>query len=349
MQNRVTKFVISVIGLCIVAGIWFVYSGIYKTQAQTKKDSLTFEVKEGETAAALAERLEKDHVIGSASLFTWYVKIKGVDTAIHQGTFSIQPPFTIARIVQKLQNPSENEISLKIIPGWDLRRIAEEFEKLGIAKKEDVYKVVGEPAVDYRTRKDKPTLETNFPVVRDKPAYVSFEGYIRPDTYRFFKDATVEDIFKRLIKERDRQLLGALNELTGKTKVRTIHEVMTMASILEREVQKDDDKKMVSDIFWKRHDAGMGLQADSTVHYASGRTGDVFTTDAERDADSLWNTYKYPGLPLGPISTPSLESIDAAANPTPNDYWYFLTDKDGKVRYAKTLEEHNANVQKYLR
>lgn len=349
MQKRITKFVVSVIGLCIVSGVWFVYSGLYKTQAQTGKDSLDFEVKKGDSAVSLAFRLRDEHIISNAGLFKWYLKFKNIDTGIHQGTFSIEPPFTIARIAEKIQDPSQNEITLKIIPGWDLRKIAEEFEKLGIAKKEEVYKVVGEPAVDYRTRADKPTLDISSPLLRDKPNYVSFEGYIRPDTYRFFKDATVEEIFKRLIKERERQISSSLNELTGKKTVRTIHEVMTMASILEREVQTFDDRKMVSDIFWKRHDAGMGLQADSTVHYASGRTGDVFTTDTERDTENLWNTYKYPGLPPGPISTPSLESIDAAANPTENDYWYFLTDKDDKVRYAKTLVEHNENVQKYLR
>lgn len=348
MQKRVKNIVVTLIAVCILAGVWFAYSGIYKAEAQTGKQSLTFEISEGENASALAERLEKEKIITSASLFKWYVKLKGVDKDIHKGEFSIQPPFTIARIAEKIQNPSEGEITLKIIPGWDLRRIAEELEKLGVASKADVFNVVGEPAVDYRARADKPTLSFSSPLLDDKPDWVSFEGYIRPDTYRFFKNATVEEIFKRLIKERERQLQPSLLELRGK-KDRSLHEVMTMASILEREVQRYDDRKKVSDIFWKRHDVGMGLQADSTVHYASGRTGDVFTTNEERDSENLWNTYKYPGLPPGPIATPSLDAIDAAANPEENEYWYFLTDKEGEVHYAKTLAEHNANVQKYLR
>ena len=92
------------------------------------------------------------------------------------------------------------------------------------------------------------------------------------------------------------------------------------------------------------------LQADSTIHYIVGTSGSVFTSDLDRQVDSLWNTYKYPGLPLGSIGTPSLESIKAAIYPENNDYWYFLTTLDtGKVIYAKTLAEHNINIANYLR
>jgi UPF0755 protein len=116
-----------------------------------------------------------------------------------------------------------------------------------------------------------------------------------------------------------------------------------MASLLEREVRSPADKKKVSDLFWRRYAMGWALQADSTVHYVHGKKGDVFTTSAERKIDSPWNTYKYPGLPIGPISTPSLNAIMAAIYPEKNEYWYFLTTPEGEVKYAKTLEEHNAN------
>ncbi|MEK7213333.1 MAG: endolytic transglycosylase MltG, partial [Patescibacteria group bacterium] len=88
---------------------------------------------------------------------------------------------------------------------------------------------------------------------------------------------------------------------------------------------------------------------DSSVHYAVNRTGTVFTTSKERQVDSLYNTYKYPGLPLGPISNPGLLAIKAALYPSPNNYWYFLSDEEGKIHYARTLEEHNLNKAKYLR
>jgi UPF0755 protein len=122
-----------------------------------------------------------------------------------------------------------------------------------------------------------------------------------------------------------------------------------MASLIEDEARTPEDRRLVSDILRRRLAKGWALQLDSTVHYAVDKTGTVFTTDRERDSLSLWNTYKYPGLPPGPISNPSLDSIDAALNPTKNDNWYFLSGTDGKMHYATTLEEHTANRYKYLR
>ena len=130
---------------------------------------------------------------------------------------------------------------------------------------------------------------------------------------------------------------------------RDVNEVMIMASLLEREVRGVEDKKMVADLFWRRYDNNWALQADSTVHFVSGKNGSVFTTKEDRDSLSPWNTYKYPGLPLGPIAHPSLSSIEAAIYPEKNNYWYFLTDLEGGVHYGTDLEGHNRNVQKYLR
>ena len=116
--------------------------------------------------------------------------------------------------------------------------------------------------------------------------------------------------------------------------------------MVEEEVQHPEDKAKVADILWRRYKNNWALQLDSSVHYVVDKTGNVFTTGKERSVDSLWNTYKYPGLPLGPIANPGLESIKAALYPEKNSYWYFLTGKDGTVYYAKTLEEHNANKRK---
>lgn len=348
-QKTVTKFVVSVIGLCVVVGAWFLYTGIHTVEAQAGKEFITFEVRKGDTATSLAARLKEDQLIRNEALFKWYVKYKGLDTQIHQGTFSIKPPLTIAKIAQKLQDPTLEEVEITVIPGSNLRTLFADLEEKGIGTLEEMEWLLGRPATDHRLIGFIPNLKTNARIAEERPKHVSFEGYLRPDTYRFFKDATAEEIFQRLIHERDRQLKSNLIELTG-PKDRAFNDVLTMASILEREVRSFEDKKKVAGIFWKRHDVGMGLQADSTVHYASGKTGDVFTTNAERNIDNAWNTYKYPGLPPGPISVPSMDSIEAAAFPDDNDYWYFLTDLDeGNVYYATTLAEHNRNVQRYLR
>jgi UPF0755 protein len=128
-----------------------------------------------------------------------------------------------------------------------------------------------------------------------------------------------------------------------------VNQFLTLASIVEKETRHDIDRPIVADILARRLQRGWALQVDSSVHYAVDRSGDIFTTAKERESDSYWNTYKYPGLPPGPISSPSLESIRAVLYPQANDYWYFLSDTNGSMHYAKTLEEHNRNVYKYLR
>lgn len=251
--------------------------------------------------------------------------------------------------------PPRKEINVTIIPGWNLRDIADNWVKLGLIKTpEDLFGYTGTPAVDYRTHGEAEPVKrivtsTEFDVLfASKPTTVSYEGYLLPETYRVYSDAKPDEVLKKIFSVfRDRVLPEWSEELKRQDK--TFFELLTMASILQDEARTPEDKKMVADILWRRLKRGMALQVDSSVHYVSARTGDVFTTKEERSAESPWNTYKYPGLPLGPIGNPSLASIEAALYPTTNEYWYFLTGNDGKMYYARTLDEHNANRYRYLR
>jgi UPF0755 protein len=230
------------------------------------------------------------------------------------------------------------EVNVTIIPGWNLRNIADYLVKLGFASTtEQVFVLTGEPASN-QTK----SYDFGEEILSGKKSNLSLEGYLAPETYRVFKDATLVDVIKKLVDQRQKELSSASST------IQNWHEILTMASLIEDEARTPDDRRIVSDILRRRLAKGWALQLDSTVHYAVDKTGTVFTTDRERDSLSLWNTYKYPGLPPGPISNPSLDSIDAAINPTKNDNWYFLSGNDGKMHYAKTLDEHNANRYKYL-
>jgi UPF0755 protein len=127
-----------------------------------------------------------------------------------------------------------------------------------------------------------------------------------------------------------------------------LYEIVIIASIVEREVQSPEDMALVADLFWRRDDIGMGLQADSTVNYVTGKK-DAAISYEDTQVDSLYNTYKYRGLPYGPISNPGIAAIRATVYPTPNSAVYFLTDMQGTVHYAETLDGHNANKARYLR
>ncbi len=239
--------------------------------------------------------------------------------------------------------PPRPEVTVTIIPGWNLRQVAEYLVSKGLATTtEDVYNFTGKPAYDYRPVAFLLPQIEDIKILAAKPAHVSYEGFLAPETYRVFKDATILDVLKKLVEQRDKEITAEMWQDIKKSG-RSSYEIIIMASILEKEVQNADDKAKVADILWRRYDKIWALQVDSSVQYAVDKRGDVFTKQAERDFDSPWNTYKYPGLPLGPISNPGLGSIKAAIYPAKNSYWYFLTGKDGAAYYARTLEEHNAN------
>lgn len=241
--------------------------------------------------------------------------------------------------------PPREEVALKIIPGWNLRQVADYLVLKGLATStEAVFAITGKPAVIY---KKGIRFGPSSDLIKQKPSEVSLEGYLAPETIRVFVGAPLaEGVIDKFVFQREKELTPEMRE-AALAKGRTMHEILTMASIVEKEVKRDEDRAKVADILWRRVATGWALQVDSGVHYAVDKTGTVYTTDKERDVDSPWNTYKYRGLPPGPICNPSIESVKAAIYPEKNDHWYFLSGKDGTMHYAKTLEEHNKN-KKYL-
>lgn len=281
----------------------------------------------------------------------WHIIGLAVIVAFLGATIFVWRHYILKHRAEQIVLHTRVEKTITIIPGWNLHDIAKYLEAQGLCKADSFLAFTGEqaqiggPLYDGLTPFPTSTNE----LMSDWPGKISLEGYLAPDTYRVYADATAQDILNILLDERASQFTPELRADITKQK-RTIHEVLTMASILEREVKTPADKAKVADIFWRRHDVGMVLQADSTVHYATGKTGTVFTTNEDRHVDNLWNTYKYPKLPPGPISNPSLGSIRSAVYPIKNDAWYFLTTLDtGEVKYARTLAEQNANAAKFLK
>lgn len=349
MNKKFIYFIFAILGLCALVGFCFVYSEIYSATAQDA-DELSFTIESGESVRQIADRLEEDGVIRSATFFRRYLAWTGVDTAIRAGEFVVTAPITLKRVVESLQaSGSEVEKTITILPGWTVREIASYLAEQGVGEEEEILQLTGRPAIQYSGIGDTLGIQSMYEVLQDKPLGISYEGYFRPDTYRIFANATAKEVLERLVRERNTQFTEQMYQDITKAG-RTVHEVMTMASIVEKEVRSTEDRKMVADLFWRRYDANWGLQADSTVHYIVGKDGSVFTTQADRETDNAWNTYKYAGLPPGPISNPSLDAIMATIYPTPNTYNYFLTTLDtGEVKYAETLDGHNLNRARYLR
>lgn len=258
------------------------------------------------------------------------------------------PPYTPPVIEPR------KEINVTIIPGWNLRQIAGDWVKKGIIKDEnELYVLLGEPAKNYKAAGDMaPVLALAedaewAELFADKPSNVSYEGYLFPDTYRVYADAKPEEVLKKIFANLNEKITPEMRAEMKRQK-KSIYEILTMASVVEKEAPTKNDMAMVADIFWRRYNNNWALQSCATVNYITGKN-DPGVTNEDKDIDSLFNTYKYPGLPLGAISNPGLIAITAAINPSKNNYWYFMSDRDGVTHYAKTLEEHNANVYRYLK
>ena len=210
--------------------------------------------------------------------------------------------------------PPRPEVTITIIPGWDLKRTAIYLAGKGF------------------------TTSTKLSA--------DLEGYLSPNTYRVYKDASLKDIVNKLKTAREeefKQFDASVWQKSGMTE----REVLTLASIVEKEANTKEDMAMVADVFLRRLEENWALQSCATVNYITGKN-DPGVNLVDKKIDSPYNTYKYPGLPPGPICNPGLDAIRAVLYPTKSDYNYFMTGDDGVMRYAKTLGEHNENVAKYL-
>lgn len=328
-----------------VGSLVFLRSG--RPVSRTPEDKI-FVVSKGQGARDISEALAGAKLIRSKDFFLFLVWRRHDQDKFKVGSFDLSPSMTADEIEKTLAQgkPISNEREVTILEGWTLDDIADYLEKEGVSAKKDFYAETGESA-KYAQPGALPDWPASYPALASKPASASLEGYLFPDTYRIYVDGGAKPLVRRMLANLEDKLTPELRKEAA-DKGRTIHQVVTMASIIEREVRGEEDRALVSDIFWKRVEAGQGLQADSTVNYITGHSMPSVTY-VDTKTDSPWNTYKYKGLPPGPIGNPSLSAIIAALRPKANPYWYFLTDKDGGVHYAKTLDEHVANKAKYLR
>jgi UPF0755 protein len=340
-SNKKALFVGSVIAVFILA-IFLSSPG--------NPEQTTFTIESGEDIASIVQRLDDDGFIRSKTLFRWSLSKSGLATKIQPGTHDLADIKTFNELITRITSGglAAEEMTLLVREGENLRHVQSALKDGGADAADDLFTATGNPAVyPQEPSSIMKELAEEYPFLVAKPANVSLEGYLFPDTYRVYLDAEPEDIARRMLDNFGDKMTVELLE-SVKASGRTFHEIITMASIIEREVRGETDRRVVSDIFWKRLDIGMRLQADSTVNYATGKSLPAVTYDDTR-FDSPYNTYKYAGLPPGPIGNPGLEAIEAAANPTPNDYWYFLTDAEGNVHYASTLDGHNINKARYLK
>jgi UPF0755 protein len=300
-----------------------------------------FTIEKGQAVKEISQNLKKDGLIKDSYSFMLYTFISGKYSKIQAGEYLLSSQMSTSKIVSIFTNGETAKEKLTIIEGWDLRDIAKYFKEKNISTEEELYATTGKP-----TGEDE-SIKLNYSFLSDKPDNLSIEGYLFPDTYYIDKTDNLESIINKILTNFDSKITPDLkNEI--KRQKKTIFEIITMASLIEKEVKTLEDKKTVSGILWKRMDSDMRLQVDATLLYAQGKEGlKIYTKDTQ--ITSPYNTYRHDGLPLGPISNPGMDSIIAAIYPTKTAYYYYLSAPDGKTIFSKTLEEHNYNKNKYLK
>lgn len=338
-KKAFASFIILIVILGFIASAWLVLQILNPVRL----DATSFAISPGQGVNQISHNLGEAGIIRSSFAFETYVFIKGIQSQFQAGDYQLPSVVNMKRLTEILtQGQLVEEWQLKVIEGYTLKDIAFVLENQGRFQAAELMAAtgLGQPGNQF-------SLDiSSYDFLDDKPDSANLEGYLFPDTYRFFAYSTIDDIVRKLLNNFDKKLTPAMRaEIKAQDK--TIFDVLTMASIIEREVRSDADRAIVSGIFWKRLDIGMALQADSTINYLTGKKTPSVSSD-DLAIDSLYNTYKYPGLPPGPISNPGLASIQAAIYPEESDFWYFLTDKEGNVRYAEDFDGHQENRQNYL-
>lgn len=311
-MKKISYLLLSGFFLIFFGMAWLAYQWYIPVQVG-HGSRVSFSITPGAGVHQISAGLDSAGLIRSRWWWETYVWFRGWGKKFQIGEFRITPTMSGAKIAGVLTaHEGGTERTVTIIEGWTIQDIAQAVEVL-------------------------------------KPPPADLEGYLFPDTYRISR--YINDPLSQLVEKAranfDRKVTPELRaeiERGG----HTLHEIITMASILEAEVQTAEDRALVSDIFWRRLKIGMALQADSTVNYVTGKNHAAVSLQ-DTKIDSPYNTYKYRGLPPGPINNPGLGAIQAATYPKTNSYWYFLTTKEGKVIYAKTFEEHVTNKRKWLR
>lgn len=341
LLKKILLFGGAVIVLVAVTGLLFIWKVVTRPVGEPQHTK-NIVIAEGSGIRDIAPYLEKEGVIDNQIVFLGYVWFKGSYRNIRAGEYSVPGYSTMIDVVNLflVGEGDSRELSARFIEGWTSRQMAGYLREQGVPAWSSFL-----TAAQLNDSK-KILPDRNFDFLADKPAQASLEGYLFPDTYRIFRDAEAKDILDKMLTNFGQKLTPEIRREIER-QGRTVFEVVTLASIVEKEGRSVEDRRKIAHVFIKRLQIEMPLQSDATVNFVTGKDS-LQPTFEDLETPSSYNTYLNKGLPPGPISNPSLESIKAVVFPEENDYYYFLTKPDGQAVFSVTGEEHLQNKQKYL-
>jgi UPF0755 protein len=326
-MQKILKALVLVIVIGVIAIIGAVIFAVTQLQPAnpSQTDTTTFVIPKGQAVSIIANRLQEENIIKNALLFRVLAKVEGFESQLQSGSFDLSPSMTPSQIGQVLTQGAD-DLWITILEGWRVEEIAE-----SVASQE------------------LPFFDAEEFISLAK----SDEGKMFPDSYLVPREYTAEQLHSLLLNTFETKILTGLEDEIAASD-RDFDDVLVMASIVEREGRGYEQMRQVAGILWNRVDINMAIQADATLQYIAGYNKAEKSWWAQPDisvksVESPYNTYLNPGLPPRPIANPSLDAIRATLNPAESDYLFYIHDRTGEMHYAETLDEHNRNIDKYLR
>ncbi len=315
---------------------------IYPPSADNNPSPQTITIQSGQSVEQIAKLLEENKIIRSPFWFKFFVWRKGVGERLQAGKYQLTSAMPIPEIIDILAAGKvvNEEKTITIIEGWTLEEIAQYLKKGGHISSQEEKRLLAARVGEWPFSFAKPDFFSS------APASASLEGYLFPDTYRLAPNATLEDILQKMFNNFSAKLSPQMRADIQKSGY-TLHQIITLASIVEKEVRNPQEMKVVAGILHKRLKMGMKLEVDSTVNYLTKKkTPSASWQDLQ--IDSPYNTYKYYGLPPGPIASPGLAAIQAAIYPQESPYLFYLNRQDtGETIFSRTYQEHLRNKRLY--
>lgn len=327
---QITAIIGTMIGVTLLVATLYLSYEITRPRGGASMEPIVVQIAPNSSIDKIASQLAEQKLIDSTIAFGLYARFGSAHGKLIPGPYRLTGNMSIKQIVEMMAEGKVAVIKITVPEGVTVNKIG----RLWVANS-------GKSDADFDTALSQ---SYDFAFLQDRTAATSLEGYLAPATYQVPYGASSHDLIEQMLKQFDDKVKPVLygpNQSGLKPA-----EVLTLASIVEREASDTVNRKLIAGVFLNRLARGIKLQSDVTVNYATGKTVAV---PADLNIKSPYNTYVVPALPIGPVNNPSLDSIEAVLEPTRSDYLFFLAGNDGKIHYAQTNAEHEANIDRYLR
>ena len=321
-----------VVVVAMVAGAagWYVYRQVVQPYRGYDEPEVFVDIPSGSGPARIGEQLAQAGVVRDPTIFRVALLISGRARALKAGEYRFTQPMHALDVIDKIARGDVYKRLLTFREGLTIDEMAQVFEEKGFGK-----------ADDFRKAAMNPTLVADL-----DPSAPDLEGYLFPETYSLPRDTPASAIVEQMVAGFKNAFTPEMRNAVAASGL-SVRQVVTLASLVEKETSAGDERPLVAAVYRNRLRIGMPMQADPTVIFALQKAGQYngnLTREHLRELDSPYNTYRYAGLPPGPIAAPGKASLQAAVKPADADYLYFVSKNDGTHVFASTLDEHNRNV-----